>query len=99
MYNELCHYGNTQFLGSFGDWGSIDLILNVIFWVGLIAILTLLIVWAVRRARVRAPAVQYATGQQTADETVQAQYARGEITREQYQLMKQVIGKKQSIGI
>ena len=78
--------------GNFGVWGWIGLILNLIFWVGLIAGLTLLVVWAIRRARVPAANVSYAGGQatgsqQTAKEILQARFARGEITREQYQQM------------
>jgi uncharacterized membrane protein len=74
------------------------LILNLVFWVGLLAGLTLLVVLAVRRARVPAATVSSASGQPTAGgkkaakEILQAQYARGEITREQYELKKQNIG-------
>jgi uncharacterized membrane protein len=70
-----------------GLWGGIGLILNLVFWVGLLAALTLLLVLAVRRARVPS-----ASGQPSAKEILQAQYARGEITREQYELKKQDIG-------
>lgn len=87
MFNELCFSDNWGFLGHMGGWGWIGLILNLIFWVGLIVGLTLLVVWAVRRARVPS-----ASGQPTAKEILQAQYARGEITREQYELRKQIIG-------
>ncbi len=87
MFDGLCDSGNWGSLGDFGVGGGIGLILTLVFWVGLIAALTLLVVWAVRRARVPA-----ATGQPTAKEILQAQYVRGEITREQYELMKQDIG-------
>jgi putative membrane protein len=74
-------------------WGWVGLILNLIFWVGLLAGLTLLVVWAIRRARVPSGSGQNtAGGQNTAKEILQAQYARGEITREQYELRKQDIG-------
>jgi len=104
MFNGFCHFGNWGSFGNFGVWGWIGLILNLIFWVGLIAGLTLLVVWAIRRARVPAANVSYAGRQPTAGghntvgslptakEILQAQYARGEITREQYELMKQDIG-------
>ena len=92
MFNGLCDFGNWGSLGNFGAWGGIGLILNLVFWVGLLAALTLLVVWAIRRARVPAAAVPYASGQPTAKEILQAQYARGEITREQYELRKQDIG-------
>ena len=98
MFNGLCHFGNWGSFGNFGVWGWIGLVLNLVFWVGLIAGLTLLVVWAIRRARVPAANFSYAGGQNTAGslptakEILQAQYARGEITREQYELMKQDIG-------
>jgi putative membrane protein len=93
MFDGLCHAGagNWGSTGDFGVWGWIGFILNLVFWVGLIAGLILLVVWAIRRARVPAGTDAYATGQPTANEILQAKYARGEITREQYQLMKQDI--------
>lgn len=92
MINELCNSGSLSFLGDFGLWGWIGLILNLIFWVGLIVGLALLVVWAIRRAGDPAATATFASGQPTAREILQARYARGEITREQYQLQKQVIG-------
>jgi uncharacterized membrane protein len=98
MYNELCHSGNLGSLGNFDVWGGIGLILNLVFWVALLAGLTLLVVLAIRRARVPAAAVSQVSGQptdgghNTTKESLQAQYARGEITREQYELRKQEIG-------
>ena len=55
-------------------------------------LLRLLILWAIRRARVPAIAAQEANGQPGAREILQARYARGEITREQYEHMKQDVG-------
>ena len=92
MSSLLCHSGTWGALGNFGVWGGIGLILNLVFWVGLIAGLILLVVWAIRRARVPAAAVPSTNGQPTAKEILQAQYARGEITREQYELRKQDVG-------
>ena len=92
MFDGPCHAGagNWGSPGDFGVWGWIGLILNLVFWVALIAGL-LLVVWAIRRARVPVATGPYASGQPTAKEILQAKYARGEITREQYQLMKQDI--------
>ncbi len=87
MFNGFCDFGTWGSLGNFGTWSGIGLILNLILWVGLSAALTLLVVWAIRRARVLA-----ATGQPTAEEILRARYAQGDITREQYELMKQDIG-------
>ena len=92
MSSLLCYSGTWGSLGNLGVWGGIGLILNLVFWVGLLAALTLMVVWAIRRARVPAAAVPNATGQPSAKEILQAQYARGEITREQYELRKQDIG-------
>jgi uncharacterized membrane protein len=75
-----------------GIWGWIGLILNLVFWVGLVAGIILLVVRSMRRARVPTATVPYATGQPTPKEILQAQYARGEITREEYQLRKQHMG-------
>ena len=93
MFDGLCHAGagNWGSVGNFGVWGWIGLILNLVFWVALIAGLVLLVVWAIRRSRVPAGTGPQATGQPTAREILQAKYALGEITREQYQLMKQDI--------
>jgi len=92
MFNGLCHSGNWGSLGNMGVWGWVGLILNLVFWVGLLAGLILLVVRARRRARVPTATVPYAAEQPTAKEILQAQYARGEITREQYELRKQDIG-------
>ena len=86
MFNGLCHSGNWGSLGNMGVWGWVGLILNLVFWVGLLAGLILLAVRARKRGR-----VPVATGQTTPKEILQTQYARGEITREQYELTKQDI--------
>jgi putative membrane protein len=88
MFDGLCHAGagNWGSLGNFGVWGWIGLILNLVFWVGLIAGLILLVFWAIRRARVSS-----APGQLNAKEILQTRYTRGELTREQFELMKQDI--------
>ncbi len=91
MFNEFCGSGSWWSLGNFDAWAGIGAILTLIFWVGLIAALALLIVWALRRARVPAATAPYAGGQPTAKEILQAQYAKGEITRQQYKLVKQDI--------
>ena len=87
MSSLLCHSGAWGSLGNFGVWGWVGVILSLVFWVGLLAALTLLVVLAVRRA-----GVPSTSGQPSAKEILQAQYARGEITREQYELRKQDIG-------
>ena len=86
MFNGLCHFGNW---GSFGTWGWAAMILQVVLWLGLIAGIILLVIWAVRRnSRSLASASSDAvSGRPSAKEILQARYARGEITREQYQQM------------
>ena len=87
MSSLLCNSGTWGSLGSFGIWGGIGWILNLIFWIVLLAGLVLLAVWALRRVQVPA-----ANGQPAAKEILQAQYVRGEISREQYETMKQDVG-------
>ena len=91
--NGDCLSGNWgSLLGDFGVWGWIGLILNLVIWVGLIAGLVMLVVWVIRRARVPAAGFPSNTGQPTAKEILQARYARGEINRDKYEIMKQDIG-------
>ncbi len=100
MFYGLCGPGNWGFFGSsgwrfpgpFGIWGWIGVILNLVFWIGLLGILALVVVRAARRARVQSGAFGYATAQRTAKEILQARYARSEITREEYERMKQDVG-------
>ena len=60
--------------------GLIGIFFNILIVIGVVV----LIVWAVRRFSDSGPRV---AGGQTPREIVQARYARGEITREQYQQM------------
>jgi len=92
MSSLLCHSSAWGSLGNFGVWGWVGVILNLVFWVGLLAALTLLFVLAVRRAQAPTLTALSASGQPTTKEILQAQYARGEITREQYETMKKDIG-------
>ncbi|MAT43709.1 MAG: hypothetical protein CL609_15335 [Anaerolineaceae bacterium] len=72
--------------GSFGGFGWIGMVLNLIISIAVIIGLILLVVWAVRRfsgsnyqSGIQSP------GSQSAKEIAQARYARGEISREEYQ--------------
>lgn len=89
MFNGFCHFGNWGSLGSFGTWGWVAMLLQMVFWLGLIAGVVLLIIWAIRRGSQTSLATQrYAiSGQPTAKDILQDRYARGEITREQYTQM------------
>ena len=66
--------------GMMGGLGLIGLILSVAIIVGIVA----LVVWAVKRLSAQG---NQPSGGQSAREILQARYARGEITREQYQQM------------
>ena len=59
----------------------------MIVWVGLLVGLILLVIWAIRRSLIPNATVLSTTGQSTAKEILQARYARGEVTRDQYQQM------------
>jgi len=77
--------------GGFGGLGLIGLILNLVITVGLIVGLVLLVVWLWRRVNptgqpLAAPQNPVGAGASPRD-ILQARYARGEITREQYQQM------------
>ena len=89
MLNGFCNFGHMGSLGAFGSWGWIAMIIGTVFWLALIVGIVLLIVFAIRRSnRTSASMSTYpVTGQSTAKEILQARYARGEITREQYQQM------------
>lgn len=92
MFNGFCHIGNWGSLGNFSVWGWVGLILNLVLWMGLLAGLILLVIWIIRRGQVSTAVVPYANGQPNAKEMLQAQYARGDITREEYELRKHDIG-------
>ena len=71
--------GGGGMMGGFGGLGLIGLIFNLLVLVGIV----LLVVWAVKRFTSSNPS----SGVQTPKEILQARYARGEITRDQYQQM------------
>ena len=69
--------------GWMGGFGLIGLIFNLVILVGIV----MLIVWAVKRFSSGASNWNQPSGNQSPREILQARYARGEITREQYQQM------------
>lgn len=86
MFNGFCRFGSWGSSASLSAWGWMGMILSLVLWVGLLAALALLVVLALRRTRTPAAA------RQPGDmERLQAQYARGEITREQVEQSKQDI--------
>jgi putative membrane protein len=78
-------------LGGFGGFGLIGMILNLAITVGLIVGLVLLIAWLWRRVNPDGQggaAPRHSTGTIISPkEILQVRYARGEVTRDQYQQM------------
>lgn len=74
--------------GGFGGLGILGWILNMVITIGVIVGIVLLVIWAVRRLSASSQGqgfTSYRTpGEQTPREILQARYARGEITREEY---------------
>ncbi len=82
--------------GGLGTFGLIGMILNLVITIGLIVGIVLLVVWLVRKVGAgdgqSAWPVQRASGLESPREILQTRYARGEITREQYQQMLTDLG-------
>ena len=75
--------------GGFGTLGGVGLILNLVITIGVIIGIVLLIVWAVRKLSAGGANSLFSGSSDGAavspTEIAQLRYARGEITREQYQ--------------
>jgi len=84
-------WGFGSGLGGFGSFGLLGLILNLVITVGLIVGLVLLIAWLWRRVnsggRGWTDRQQPTATGNSSKEILQVRYARGEITRDQYQQM------------
>ena len=78
MFNGWCNFGQ------WGLYGWVGLVVNLVFWIGLI----LLVVWIVRKIFAGSSSVQVGVSSSGAREILDMRYARGEITREQYEQMK-----------
>ncbi len=76
--------------GFFGGWSIIGMILMFVFWALVIAGITLLIIWIIRRVSYsdRHP---YNTNK--ALELLKERYARGEITKEEFEKIKKDISQ------
>lgn len=72
----------------FGGFGLIGLLFNLAIIVGIV----ILIVWAVKRFTNGTTSWNQPSSNQSPREILQARYARGEITREQYQQMLNDLG-------
>lgn len=75
--------------GGYGSFGWIGMILNLVITVGVIIGIVWLVIWLMRRAGSNGSNATALFNQppvsQPPREILQARYARGEITREQYQ--------------
>ena len=89
MFNGICHFGGWGAFGNFGVWGWVGMIIQLVIWIALIAGAALLIVRLIRRSSQTPATVSGYTisASTTAKDILQARYARGEISREQYQQM------------
>ena len=89
-------FGCCGGLGGFGAYGSIGWIIGLVLNIGLIIGVVLLAIWIVRRLSANGGAgrsmAAFSGGQPSAQEILQARYARGEIDREQYQQMLSDLG-------
>ena len=81
-------------MGYYGGFGWIGMILNLVVTIGVIVGLVLLVVWAVRRTSGSSSQAgsQNPSGPSARD-IVQARYARGEISREEYQQILADLGR------
>ncbi|HEY4696315.1 MAG TPA: SHOCT domain-containing protein [Candidatus Hydromicrobium sp.] len=74
--------------GIFGGWGIIGMILMFIFWALLITGIILLVVWIVRRVSYPGRDISHTD---KAMETLKERYARGEVTKEEFERIKKDI--------
>ncbi|MFV1859221.1 MAG: SHOCT domain-containing protein [Anaerolineales bacterium] len=72
--------------GGHGAFGGVGLILNLVITIGVIILVVVLIIWAVRRLSADGSGSSLAKPSgATPKEVLQLRYSRGEITRDQYQ--------------
>ncbi len=91
MFTGLCQTGNWGIFGNWGGWGWLGLILTLIFWAGLIISAIFLTLWVIRRLRSSPLVITNGSQPTSAKEILQVRFARGELTREQYELMQRDI--------
>ncbi len=82
MFNGWCNFGQ------WGLFGWAGLVVNLIIWI----ILILLAVWIVRKLFANRSSLVTGSDAGNARQILDLRYARGEITREQYEQMKVDIG-------
>jgi len=75
-----------------GGMGLVGGLIGLIFNLAIVIGIVILIVWAVKRFTSGATNWNQTSGSQSPREILQTRYARGEITRDQYQQMLQDLG-------
>jgi putative membrane protein len=90
-WNGCCGFG------SFGSMGWLGWIINIVLMAAVLIGVFLLVIWAVRRitnnqSGSNLSSSQPRSGLATARDILQTRYARGEISREEYQQMLEDIG-------
>lgn len=78
------YFGGCCGFGSLGTWGGI---LNLIITVGILIAFLLLVIWLVRRLTAGERTIPGDGQGDAAREILRLRYARGELTRDQYQEM------------
>ena len=80
------------FFGGMGGWGIFGPIFGLLFTVGLLVGFIVLVIWAVRRltsgSAETGTQIHQSRNDQSPLDILNARYARGEITRDEYQAMK-----------
>jgi len=71
--------------GGYGGFGWIGMIINLVITIAVIVGIVWLVIWLVRRAGSGTATIGQGSTVQSPREILQARYARGEITRKQYQ--------------
>jgi len=79
-------------MGGFGGLGLIGGLLGLIINIGVIVGIIVLVVWAVRKFSSNGLNLNQGVSTQSPREILQTRYARGEITRDQYQEMLSDLG-------
>lgn len=82
------YFGGCCGFGSLGTWGAI---LNLIITVGILVAFLLLVIWLARRLTSGVNGMDVSSA--SPREILQVRYARGEITRDQYQEMLADLGQ------
>ncbi len=84
MYTGI---GNWGIAGNWVGWGWLRLFVGLVIFAGIIIGCISLVLWVVHRVRSSGITAVSGSGPLTAKEILQARFARGEITHEQYERM------------